>query len=462
MNILDLHVNCQVALHPKQLENLDSNHWYGYRSNSILKENSSQNSIKPNMDYEETAFKHQPYKRTSANESDLNTTNYQNSSLYNMYDKWHYYSVNPGADRYGSNEYPHSGIIPLGHGSYTDHQSSSNYMEDGYRRYASDFYEQMYDQQLPVPESGFYPYSSNFNSYLNFCDNGYHQPSTSYYQQKSRYQIPESSSYQNLHDSVETGWTCERKPDTNNSHWYSLPTYKTVNTTSNRDFYQNYDARQTFSSSGNSQQKQNGYSDRNIKVSPHLYDYEQKHTIQHGKSNRQNGIGKGPSNFTLHVRKQERKLKKRLKELQSKNCEKATQLQEYYHYKVIMIEKQAKQQEQESMLSTIENNEETDVQILQLVREMEERINALQFTLNEDTSVKYGQICSEARKTRLLPKHAIKTLENWYEDNLSNPYPSRDQTVRLALDCGLSIEQVRKWFANKRNRSRNNKLHLLK
>jgi tRNA C32,U32 (ribose-2'-O)-methylase TrmJ len=101
---------------------------------------------------------------------------------------------------------------------------------------------------------------------------------------------------------------------------------------------------------------------------------------------------------------------KHLKEFQSKNCEKAMQLQEYYHYKVIMIEKQAKQQEQKSMLSTIENNEETDVQILQLVRQMEERINALQFTLNEDTSVKYGQICSEARKTRLLPKHAIKTL----------------------------------------------------
>jgi hypothetical protein len=50
----------------------------------------------------------------------------------------------------------------------------------------------------------------------------------------------------------------DRTPDTNNSHWYSLPTDKTVNTTSSRDFYQNYDARQTFSSSGNSEQKQNG------------------------------------------------------------------------------------------------------------------------------------------------------------------------------------------------------------
>jgi hypothetical protein len=49
------------------------------------------------------------------------------------------------------------------------------------------------------------------------------------------------------------------------------------------------------------------YSDRSIKVSPHLYDYEQKHTSQHGKSNRQNGIGKGPSNFALHVRKQEQR-----------------------------------------------------------------------------------------------------------------------------------------------------------
>lgn len=62
------------------------------------------------------------------------------------------------------------------------------------------------------------------------------------------------------------------------------------------------------------------------------------------------------------------------------------------------------------------------------------------------------------RKSRLLPKHAVKLMQSWYEENLENPYPSREVTQSMASEGGVTVEQIRKWFANKRNRSRNNKL----
>lgn len=62
------------------------------------------------------------------------------------------------------------------------------------------------------------------------------------------------------------------------------------------------------------------------------------------------------------------------------------------------------------------------------------------------------------RKSRLLPKHAVKVMQIWYEENLDNPYPSREVTLSIATEGAVTVEQIRKWFANKRNRSRNNKL----
>lgn len=451
MNILDLHVNCHVALHPKQLEQTDSMQRYGSKSSSVIKETPNSNLTTQNMEFEESAFKYQPFKRPS-NDIDSSSVNYQNSPLYNVYDKWHCYPVNP-MERYGTSEY-HNGIIPFGPCSFSDQSGTNSYMDVSYRRYTSDLYGHVYDQ--PLQDSGFYPYTSNFNPYLNLCENS-HQVSSSYYPTKSRYQLSQNG-YRSFQES-DLGSLTDNKSD---NHWYVLPTSRASSSTTESDQVTSnqYDYQSsTYTGAAGAGHRTNSYTEKSPRAAT-SFDYGNKMASQYGKSPKP---GKGATNFTLHVRKQERKLKKRLKELQSKNCDKAAQLQEYYHFKVIMIEKQAQQRQQaDPLLSSSEASEDTDVQILQLVHEMEERINAFQFTLNDEIPDKYGQVCSEVRKTRLLPKHAIKKLESWYEDNLSNPYPSRDQTVRLALDCGLTIEQVRKWFANKRNRSRNNKLHLLK
>lgn len=62
------------------------------------------------------------------------------------------------------------------------------------------------------------------------------------------------------------------------------------------------------------------------------------------------------------------------------------------------------------------------------------------------------------KKSRMLPKAAVKLMEAWYQGNLENPYPSRESTLSMASEGGITVEQIRKWFANKRNRSRNDKL----
>lgn len=55
----------------------------------------------------------------------------------------------------------------------------------------------------------------------------------------------------------------------------------------------------------------------------------------------------------------------------------------------------------------------------------------------------------------LLSKSAVKLLEDWYRKHMDHPYPTPAESESLAIAGGISQEQVKKWFANKRNRSAN-------
>ena len=50
---------------------------------------------------------------------------------------------------------------------------------------------------------------------------------------------------------------------------------------------------------------------------------------------------------------------------------------------------------------------------------------------------------------------ALDVMNEWYLDNLSNPYPSKTEKEELARKGGITVSQVKSWFANKRNRSNN-------
>ena len=60
-------------------------------------------------------------------------------------------------------------------------------------------------------------------------------------------------------------------------------------------------------------------------------------------------------------------------------------------------------------------------------------------------------------KPERLPENATRILTHWYNDHVDRPNPSNTEAEALAKRGGINAEQVKKWFANKRFRSRNTK-----
>ena len=46
-------------------------------------------------------------------------------------------------------------------------------------------------------------------------------------------------------------------------------------------------------------------------------------------------------------------------------------------------------------------------------------------------------------------------MEEWYRQNFDHPYPSDAEVEQLACTGGITVNQVKKWMANKRTRTHN-------
>ena len=64
---------------------------------------------------------------------------------------------------------------------------------------------------------------------------------------------------------------------------------------------------------------------------------------------------------------------------------------------------------------------------------------------------------SPGRGSRKLKPEATDIMNRWYYEHLRHPYPNPDTTEKLAKACHITVDQVKKWFANKRMRTRNTK-----
>jgi uncharacterized protein YacL (UPF0231 family) len=73
----------------------------------------------------------------------------------------------------------------------------------------------------------------------------------------------------------------------------------------------------------------------------------------------------------------------------------------------------------------------------------------------EDERVRRGLQELQSMKSRLLPKPAQEALHTWFNDHLSNPYPSKDDVLQLMCQTSLTETQIGNWFANTRRRNRN-------
>lgn len=56
------------------------------------------------------------------------------------------------------------------------------------------------------------------------------------------------------------------------------------------------------------------------------------------------------------------------------------------------------------------------------------------------------------RKKNSLPCHALKILEEWLNNNLDDPYPSKAEKEYLSQSSDLTFKQVSNWFINARVR----------
>ena len=91
---------------------------------------------------------------------------------------------------------------------------------------------------------------------------------------------------------------------------------------------------------------------------------------------------------------------------------------------------------------------------LQVMDRIEKSLGLLE-EKERQTVYKSSNSVPGVKKRPPLSKRAVKLMESWYLANLHHPYPSATVCEALALSGGINIEQVKKWFGNKRSRKCN-------
>ena len=92
-------------------------------------------------------------------------------------------------------------------------------------------------------------------------------------------------------------------------------------------------------------------------------------------------------------------------------------------------------------------------------------VNNISFPINKQCSTVHEQSDISTKKVKRIvrPSHvksnlgpvSVRIMENWYKRHQEHPYPSYDAAEVMAKAGNISVEQVKKWFANKRRRLHN-------
>ncbi|XP_062612669.1 uncharacterized protein LOC134274399 [Saccostrea cucullata] len=148
----------------------------------------------------------------------------------------------------------------------------------------------------------------------------------------------------------------------------------------------------------------------------------------------------------------EQMLQERFNKLISTFPDDVRKLSEFYHHQASEVETErfcALQQKDLASDVKYTMNCHYDSQLHQIMDRVEQSLNLLEKTQQMNYS-------SRAIKPRpLLSKKAVQLMEKWYDNHLEHPYPNTDAIEQLSAAGGITAEQVKKWFANKRNRSNN-------
>lgn len=71
--------------------------------------------------------------------------------------------------------------------------------------------------------------------------------------------------------------------------------------------------------------------------------------------------------------------------------------------------------------------------------------------ISMNSSTKSGTLLSWKTR-RQLPLKAHGILQDWHQEHLTNPYPTKEERDQLASRTGLTVKQVSTWFTNNRQR----------
>lgn len=143
--------------------------------------------------------------------------------------------------------------------------------------------------------------------------------------------------------------------------------------------------------------------------------------------------------------------------------QKVTELQSFYNRQCATIENERNEAIQNlkdnNMLSVTQYQRELyaihtdhDEQRMHLTNRVTASLQLLKINMPS-----VSEVSSSKSKSRQLNSRAVEIMSDWYERHIHNPYPTDDEKQALAEMGGLSLGQVKAWFANKRNRTNNTK-----
>ncbi len=110
----------------------------------------------------------------------------------------------------------------------------------------------------------------------------------------------------------------------------------------------------------------------------------------------------------------------------------------------------------------VAHNSQPTLQNVDMTQPANRRTPTAAATPLQDATAFYANTSAPNFRHKQPPNQALNTtaleiMENWYKRNEEHPYPSHDVCCTLANKGGITAEQVKKWFGNRRYRSKNTK-----
>ncbi|KAH3884139.1 uncharacterized protein LOC127836540 [Dreissena polymorpha] len=162
--------------------------------------------------------------------------------------------------------------------------------------------------------------------------------------------------------------------------------------------------------------------------------------------------GNGPKQ---DVYARERNMQVKFSSLQHKYPDEVSELSTFFHQQSAEIQtERLKEVHDEKTPKSYRNylNNYYDNQLHMIMDRVEQSLGVLSVAKRE-----FVVGCRTFKSRPLLSRKAVAMMEEWYMRNYEHPYPSNTAVEALATAGQISAEQVKKWFANKRNRSKNTK-----